>query len=339
MLDYRHLVQMTDETGMLQFSKFSTPDINSGYTLDDNARALMVALNMKNDYLLTLNYATWLKSALQADGSWSNLQINGVYTANFNSEDSVGRALVACSLGAASAWHDVADICKELFNMQINRVIKFRSPRAIAYSLIALCKSLEQEHNGKYEEMSTYLANKLINLFTSKSSRKWAWFENYMTYCNGILPHAMFSYYAISGDKRALKTGHSSLNFLNDTLFKQGYLNIIGNHGWYAKGKEVPLFDQQPVDAASVIFANMEAYQTIGEGEYLQLATLAYKWFRGQNIHGLSLYDKDSGGCYDALTAKGVNLNQGAEAILSLLLADTLMINFIKQDVTVEKTS
>lgn len=340
MLDYRHLLSMTDDIGILQFSKYSNPDIQSGHTLDDNARALIVALSQKNDYTLALKYAKWLKNAEQSDGSWSNLLVNGVYTSRCDSEDSIGRALVACSIGIKSPWREVVNICDSLFNRHIIKVSNFTSPRAIAYSLIALCKKYDYEKTRHYEDLSKDLAYKLINLYLAKSSKNWAWFENYLTYCNGILPQAMFSYYAISGDRKALKIAHNSLNFLNDILFRKGYLNIIGNQGWYHKGKKIPLFDQQPVDAASIIFACMEAYQTIGETEYLQLATLAYQWFRGKNIHHLSLYDKTTGGCFDALTETGVNLNQGAESLLALLLADTLMMQFIKEeDVTINKTS
>ncbi len=36
-----HLKQMTTETGIIQFSRINQPDIDSGYTLDDNARALV----------------------------------------------------------------------------------------------------------------------------------------------------------------------------------------------------------------------------------------------------------------------------------------------------------
>jgi hypothetical protein len=32
---------MTTDTGIIQFSKINQPDIKSGYTLDDNARALV----------------------------------------------------------------------------------------------------------------------------------------------------------------------------------------------------------------------------------------------------------------------------------------------------------
>jgi hypothetical protein len=36
-----HMQNMTTDFGMIQFSKISKPDINSGYTLDDNARAMI----------------------------------------------------------------------------------------------------------------------------------------------------------------------------------------------------------------------------------------------------------------------------------------------------------
>ena len=39
----KHLIKMTDNFGMFQFAKLTDPDPDSGYTLDDNARALIVA--------------------------------------------------------------------------------------------------------------------------------------------------------------------------------------------------------------------------------------------------------------------------------------------------------
>jgi len=38
-----HLTKLTDNFGIIQFAKLTEPDISSGYTLDDNARALIVA--------------------------------------------------------------------------------------------------------------------------------------------------------------------------------------------------------------------------------------------------------------------------------------------------------
>ena len=98
MLDYRHLINMTDKNGMLQFSKKSTPDPYSGYTLDDNARALIVALEMENGYLLARHYADFL-CACQQGNSWSNFMLDGHFSHQFDSEDSFGRAIMACCLG------------------------------------------------------------------------------------------------------------------------------------------------------------------------------------------------------------------------------------------------
>ena len=39
-----HIFRLTDDTGMLQHSKYALPDPNHGYTTDDNARALIMAL-------------------------------------------------------------------------------------------------------------------------------------------------------------------------------------------------------------------------------------------------------------------------------------------------------
>ena len=36
-----HILKMTTPIGMIQFSKLNQPDLDSGYTLDDNARALI----------------------------------------------------------------------------------------------------------------------------------------------------------------------------------------------------------------------------------------------------------------------------------------------------------
>jgi len=340
MPDYRHLLHMTDEIGMLQFSVLSTPDPMSGYTLDDNARAFIVSLSMENGYNYAIKYASYLYNSQRSDGSWSNFFFQNKYSSRFDSEDSIGRALLACSLGTLSQWNKVSNMCKEMLIRNIMRVINFSSPRGIAYALLALCKSQPEDFDGKkFDRLVSLLSERLISFYQLNHSKNWMWFEENLTYCNGILPQALFNVYAVNGDKKCLKTGHDSLNFLCNTLFKNGYLNIIGNRGWYQKGGTIPLFDQQPVDAVSVVYSCLEAYEIIGEIEYLELAVKAYKWYRGKNIHGISLYDENTGGCCDALTPEGLNLNQGAEAVLSLLFSDTLMKGFIEQEIDIDKSS
>lgn len=340
MLDYRHLFRLTDDNGILQFAKLDSPDPLSGYTLDDNARALILSLQMEDGYELAYKYTCWLSNAIQPDGRWSNFQLKGVYYHNHDSEDSIGRALLACSLGMNSLFPDIKAMCQNMHTAFISSSLKFKSPRAIAYTLLGLCKIENKTIRQNYiKNFGDKLAHFLISLYQANHARNFFWFEPYLTYCNGILPQALWAYYEVSGNKKVLKIAHDSLDFLNSVLFKKGYLNIIGNQGWYHKGKKIPFYDQQPVDAASAAFACLEAYSISGESEYLELAILAHKWYRGHNINHLPLYDQKTGGSFDALTPKGVNLNQGAEALLSLLLTDSLMLNFIREKAEIEKTS
>jgi hypothetical protein len=318
---------MTDETGILQFSRLDNPDKNSGYTLDDNARALMVAVLNDFKYDEILQYTLFLHSAQQQDGSWSNFYQGNIYSSRFDSEDSIGRALMACAAGTFSKWDNIRQLCEEMFIKNIDKAMRFNSPRAIAYSLLGLCKisSSENEHKNNYNLIIDRLSNYLLGLYETYHGPRWYWFENYLTYCNGILPQALLAVYNLSGSKKALKAGRDSLDFLCGILFRYGHLNIIGNQGWYQRGQRVAMFDQQPVDAASIVIALNEGYTAIGRREYLEMAQKGYLWYLGDNIHAMSLYNPQTGGCFDALTPAGVNGNQGAEAVLSLLLTELVI--------------
>ena len=81
--------------------------------------------------------------------------------------------------------------------------------------------------------------------------------------------------------------------------------------------------DQQPVDAGATVEACNRLYRVTGETRYRDWASLALSWYSGSNLKRLAVYDSTTGGCYDGLIDEGVNLNQGAESILSYLLAIT----------------
>ncbi|MCX5779771.1 MAG: hypothetical protein NTV45_02910, partial [Firmicutes bacterium] len=260
MLDYRHLLAMTDEIGMLQFSQQSRPDPRSGYTLDDNARALMVCLYMGEEgYEYAGRFLNYLDRSQMADGSWSNYLLDGRYEAHFDSEDSVGRAIMACSCATRGNWTDLAAQASRIILNNIDATLRFTSPRAIAYTLVGLCKAQLTGPDKRRGEIVKQLADYLLGLYAGIKSSDWRWFEDILAYSNGILPQALFSAYALNGDKKCLQVAYESLSFLNDILFSPGYLNIIGNQGWYLRGGQPALFDQQPVDAASTAFACWEA--------------------------------------------------------------------------------
>jgi hypothetical protein len=58
----------------------------------------------------------------------------------------------------------------------------------------------------------------------------------------------------------------------------------------------------------------------------------AMDWFLGANRRNESLYDFSTGGCYDAVTASGLNENQGTEATISYLLAMLTLHEIARSD-------
>ena len=95
----------------------------------------------------------------------------------------------------------------------------------------------------------------------------------------------------------------------------------IGNYGWYKKGEKRAIYDQQSLEAAVMTEAAASAFRETGVTKYKLMASAIFDWFLGQNTLKCAVYDKDSGGCYDGLTAKGLNLNMGAESTISYLSA------------------
>ena len=58
-----------------------------------------------------------------------------------------------------------------------------------------------------------------------------------------------------------------------------------------------------------------------GEEKYDTMRRDAFNWFLGNNTLSQVVYDQITGGCYDGVGEKEINLNQGAESTVMYLLA------------------
>lgn len=325
-----HLVRMTDCTGIIQHAVYSLPARPSGYTTDDNARALIVALKLhectrdERTLLLAERYLGFLNYAQTPEGKYRNFVD---YARNFleeeGSEDAFGRATWACGYLLASHpnWRLAAN-ARRLLEASLPWVPELRAPRAQAYALMGLYHALEADPgDGRMHALVGRLADSLLARYRRTAGPGWYWFEDIMTYSNGILPQALFLGYAATGRKAYLAVAVECLGFLTDVLFEDGTLRLVGNRGWYPRGGAKAPFDEQPVDAAAMVLVYLTAYRVTGRKDYYHLAEAAFAWFLGRNVHGQALYDPETGGCYDGLTPEGVNLNQGAESLIVYLLA------------------
>ncbi len=89
----------------------------------------------------------------------------------------------------------------------------------------------------------------------------------------------------------------------------------------FLKPGENPDEEELPITAASFIEALGAEFLASHSPEILQPIRTAVDWFLGRNRIETPLYDFSTGGCHDALTASGVNENQGTEATSFCLLA------------------
>jgi hypothetical protein len=102
---------------------------------------------------------------------------------------------------------------------------------------------------------------------------------------------------------------------------ESGVFSAIGSDGFFKKGGARVRFDQQPVEAHSMLSACLEAHRATGDKFWLGEARRAFEWFLGRNDLGLPLYDSVTGGCRDALHPDRVNQNEGAESTLAFYLS------------------
>ncbi len=336
-INIKHLMRLTDDFGIIQFANQSNPDAKSGYTLDDNARALLACamhyekfkeykqLKMIKTYL---DYINFVKSS---DGKLYNFVNKGrnLDTTKW-SEDAHGRAL--WSLGYIYSMHDIPSDFREksekIFLETFPATSVMASPRAVAYTILGLCYYNKIKKSSYINENIKKLADFLVILYKNASSQEWSWFEKYLTYSNSKLPEALFYAYKATQNQEYLKIAEESLNFLIDKTFENGIFVPIGQRGWYFKDRERAYFDQQPIEAGYTVQTLITAYKATNNFKYKKLASDAFQWFLGKNILKQAVYNEVTGGTHDGLGEQSINLNQGAEATISYLLARLSLMEF-----------
>lgn len=321
----------TDETGVLQHSKFGVFDRRHGYSTDDNARALLSAIRHHQVYggseslRLAKKYLEFLLFMhINGDGFHNLLSYDRRYLDEVGTEDSIGHALWAAGSTINSAAPKMLkQLSRLLFDESLPKTREFTSPRSIAFTLLGLCEySKAYPKDGNLVKDTLRFTDFLVDRYKDNAEPRWRWFENYMTYANPRLPQALLETGNLLGDDSLLLIGKESLDFLLETQFVNGVFQPVGTKGWYKKGGKKASYDQQPIEASCMVEACTTASKTLSERKYREYAREAYGWFHGKNSLGLKLVDKDNYTCFDGLTPKGLNQNKGAESTISYLLAD-----------------
>ena len=332
-----HVKRMTTNFGMIQFAKLNQPDMSTGYTLDDNARALVaicqhVEMTGDTDDLKYIAiYYNFIKFCLQPKGNFLNyVDEEKEFTeqnSSTNLEDSNGRAIWA--LGYLIS---IGSLLPEALENDANLTLKkalintrhIHSSRAMAFIIKGVYYSNCKFKTNENIELIKELANRLVQMYKHEANAKWCWFESYLTYGNSILPEAMLCAYLATGVGVYKEIANSSFDFLLSLTFTDKQIKVISNKGWLKK-KEHPakkvIGGEQPIDVAYTILALSKFYTVFKDENYFNKMTIAFNWFLGNNHMHQIIYNPCTGGCYDGLEEKNVNLNQGAESTVSYLMA------------------
>jgi glycosyltransferase involved in cell wall biosynthesis len=328
-LDHLHL--MTDDTGMLQHASFTIPNYREGYSIDDNARALIVsthleelgsgeALKLSSRYLAFIGYA--FNTETGRFRNFMDFQRN--WLEESGSDDSHGRTLWALGtvLGRSNT-PALQSMAGWVFEQALPAILKITSPRAWAFALIGIHEYLRRfEGDRRANQVRDKLAGRLLTLYKKSRSDKWCWFEAGLTYCNAALPQALLMCGQWIPNKAMTEAGLESLQWLADLQRADaagGHFVPIGSNGFYQRGGERARFDQQPVEAQTMASACLEAYRSTGDEGWRKEARRAFDWFLGRNDLNLPVYDPTTGGCRDGLHPDRPNENQGAESTLAFL--------------------
>jgi hypothetical protein len=326
-----HLAELTGPLGIYQHAHGRAPNPGQGYCTDDVARAAIVDV-LHGQVLGRPAVADSLARDLEflADavvpktGRFRNFrEADGNWLERVGSADAHARAVQSLGVIAGDAADDQTSMAAgRLLDHVLPVSLELEGLRPWAHVVLGCLAALAGERPPVSARIVLEeLAGRLFNAFES-TNETWPWPESAVTYENAILAHALIA----AGDwlryPRMVERGLATLEWLLDAqTAEEGYLELVGNRGWWPRGETPARFDQQPIDAATIVEACAAAWRVTNGPVWLTEMLRAYAWFDGANTVGIAVADPAIGGCGDGLSPIGVNANQGAESTLAWLAA------------------
>jgi hypothetical protein len=315
---FGHLQVMTGPRGLYEHSLYSRPRLEHGYSLDDNARALVA---MSRAVAIGMDVPTdigqrCLRFVLRAGAkdSWSDRQSSDGTWQMGATDDAIGRAM--WGLGAAAGyWPDPEQRLRARRLLDRSHV-KSGFWRPNAYAILGLTALHRIEPDNELLPRIRYHTNRLPPVRWKNPS--WPWPEPVLTYDNARLPEVMMAAGVCLGDEKMVEEGLALLSWLIELEASTDHFSFTPVSG-RRQGDPQGRFDQQPIEAWAMVDASCRAASVSEDASWFGWAELGLSWFMGNNDTGHCLYDSVSGGCYDGLTPTGPNLNRGAESTIAAM--------------------
>jgi glycosyltransferase involved in cell wall biosynthesis len=328
-----HLLTLADDVGIVQHAHGIIPNRSSGYCVDDVARLAVVSLALaeRGEELIWTSKLYRALAFLQAaaeDGGMHNFM---GYDRRWLDEphigDHVGRSIWALGDILATAWIPaVVRPARDLLDHLVASLGDDISLRTAAYAVLGLSRLDTDRLEPAAHRQLERLVEQLAEAYERTCSEDWCWFEDALSYDNARLSQALLTGGSALGRPELTEIGLESLRWLGDECgLDQNTLRLPGHHG-RRRGEQAPgAGDEQPLEAAALVEAELSAFAATHRAEHGVRAIRAFEWFLGRNRLQKPLYDFATGGCSDGLGSDALNDNEGAESTLAFHHAALLL--------------
>jgi glycosyltransferase involved in cell wall biosynthesis len=328
-----HLLTLADDVGIVQHAHGIIPNRDSGYCVDDVARLAVVSLGLArrgNEQVWTshLYRALAFLHAATGDGGMRNFMS---YDRRWLDEphigDHVGRSIWALGDILSTAWIPaVVRPASELLDRLVDTLSGEIALRTAGYTVLGLSRLDADRLQPAARRLLERLVGLLADAYERTSSEDWRWFEDELTYDNARLPQALLTGADALDRPDLAELGLDSLRWFGDQCgLADDTLRLPGHRG-RGRGEPAPgPGDEQPLDAAALVEAELSAFAVTHKAEHGARAIRAFEWFLGRNGLQKPLYDFATGGCSDGLGSDSLNDNEGAESTLAFHRAALLL--------------
>jgi glycosyltransferase involved in cell wall biosynthesis len=328
-----HLLTLADDVGIVQHAHGIIPNRSSGYCVDDVARLAVVSLAFAErgeELIWTSNLyraLAFLQAAAEDGGMHNFMGYDRRWLDEPHVGDHVGRSIWALGDILATAWIPaVVRPVRDLLDLLVGTLGDDISLRTAAYAVLGLSRLDADRLEPAAHRQLERLIQQLADAYERTCSEDWCWFEDELSYDNARLSQALLTGGSALGRQELTEIGLESLRWLGDECgLDQNTLRLPGHRG-RRRGEQAPgSGDEQPLDAAALVEAELSAFAVTHKAEHGIRATRAFEWFLGRNRLQKPLYDFATGGCSDGLGSDALNDNEGAESTLAFHHAALLL--------------
>jgi glycosyltransferase involved in cell wall biosynthesis len=307
-----HMERLTDNTGPAHYAIRTMPDWTFGYWLSDTASALVGATKFfdifgaKRSADLIYRYLSLIHFMLNDKETPFGQISYERHPVEEARDDDIGKAIWALGYAVTHGPRLAGEAATDIFTTLVPD-IPLSQIRAKAYAILGAANFLTRFPGAS--AVRRYLSHHTKSLVSFLDSPDWILSWRDVDY--GVPVQAL----AVAAKQLDSKPLAAKVVDLVQIL-----INKTENGKIFMKPGENPDEEELPAIAASFIEAVGAAYYLKPDNRLITALRSAADWFLGVNRRSEALYDFESGGCCDAITASGINQNQGTEATVSCLI-------------------